>query len=475
MILKVFEDKVIPNEIHVYFDDLAGQYLKKDYEYGIGINTEQIGRYLLNKIDIQVIEPDMDLNFLIYTKEGFEKQDYLVLYYYKYILFKELKEYIELYNNQIFNVDNINITNGKNILNKDINTLINVTVSGLFLACHIFGISKLKKLFDKEANYIDQNGITISEYIDNKNYDLTYITGTIKEKKVIPKLDETDKEKIDYGKPFVGQNTQKPLIDQIKELSKQTQELKKFIESLKKPEKKKEDINIQDILQKNTEQLMEYIKKNSSNDSCVVDSSKKIDELLEEKFKKKYGDKNYVQYFEDTTKAKVDNKDKNPLNEVMKANKKDIISQKNFDKYRNLKSINVDTITYLYDICSNSIDPLEKLESSLSLLSCRYENLGKINSIVDTTSNYFKTKIKNIVLNNLTKITNIKIPTEKMDLYIQSGLSDVDDIPINIKRINGSEYRFLMLFKNRNLVKEAIKLLMVEGYIKEQEDYLIIY
>lgn len=29
MILKVFEDKVIPNEIHVYFDDLAGQYLKK--------------------------------------------------------------------------------------------------------------------------------------------------------------------------------------------------------------------------------------------------------------------------------------------------------------------------------------------------------------------------------------------------------------------------------------------------------------
>lgn len=28
---------------------------------------------------------------------------------------------------------------------------------------------------------------------------------------------------------------------------------------------------------------MEYIKKNSSNDSCVVDSNKKIDELLEEK------------------------------------------------------------------------------------------------------------------------------------------------------------------------------------------------
>lgn len=55
----------------------------------------------------------------------------------------------------------------------------------------------------------------------------------------------------------------------------------------------------------------------------------------------------------------MDNKDKKPLNEVMKANKKDIISQKNFDKYRNLKSINVDTITYLYDICSNSIDPLE--------------------------------------------------------------------------------------------------------------------
>lgn len=72
-----------------------------------------------------------------------------------------MKEYIEICNNQIFNVDNINITDGKNILNKDINTLINVTVSGLFLACHIFGISKLKKLFDKEANYIDQNGLQL--------------------------------------------------------------------------------------------------------------------------------------------------------------------------------------------------------------------------------------------------------------------------------------------------------------------------
>lgn len=70
MILKVFEDKVIPNEIHVYFDDLAGQYLKKTMN-GIGINTEQIGRYLLNKIDIQVIELDMDFNFLIYTKRRF--------------------------------------------------------------------------------------------------------------------------------------------------------------------------------------------------------------------------------------------------------------------------------------------------------------------------------------------------------------------------------------------------------------------
>lgn len=92
----------------------------------------------------------------------------------------------------------------------------------------------------------------------------------------------------------------------------------------------------------------------------------------------------------------------------------------------------------------------------MSLLSCRYENLGKINSIVDTTSNYFKTKkLKNIVLNNYSKLQILKIPTEKMDLYIQSGLSDVDDIPINIKRINGVEYRFLMLFKNRNLVKRS--------------------
>lgn len=83
---------------------------------------------------------------------------------------------------------------------------------------------------------------------------------------------------------------------------------------------------------------------------------------MNEKFENEYEDKEYVKYFEDTTKSKVNEKDKPILNEVMKANKKESVSQKGFDKFRNIKTLFVDTIDYLYNICASEVDPLEKLE-----------------------------------------------------------------------------------------------------------------
>ena len=67
MKLKFFENELIPEEIHEFYDDLALKYLKSDYTYGREekgpIVKEKIGRYHLNKLEIYSLEPNIELGY----------------------------------------------------------------------------------------------------------------------------------------------------------------------------------------------------------------------------------------------------------------------------------------------------------------------------------------------------------------------------------------------------------------------------
>ena len=189
MKLKKFENENIPEEIHEFYDDMSTKYLKSDYSYGKAekghIISEQIGRYKMKKDEIYLVEPNVDLSYLLHCEEGRIKQDEIVLKYDKYVLLKELKDILEKYVDDVFEtIDMEYIEDNKTIEDaKFMKNIITVSAAGILIACHIFGIRKVKKLFSKKAIYC-KDKIPITHYIDDKmNYDITYITGEIKKKR----------------------------------------------------------------------------------------------------------------------------------------------------------------------------------------------------------------------------------------------------------------------------------------------------
>lgn len=476
MKLKIFEGEIIPEEIREFYDDLAIKYLKSEYTFGKEkkgpIVREKIGRYLLSQIEIYSVEPNIELGFLIYTKEGHETQDKITIYYDKYVISKELNDIFTKYSGQIFEIQDIPCIE-KNSTLKDVEkkkNYIKVTPAGILIATHIFGIRKVKKFFNKEANYC-KDKVPLSSYIDDKNYDVSFVTNFVKEKKVIPDVKEKDKE-IDTGKDFVGQksgNLEEQLKKLLEYLSKKDNELLDKLKKIIKPDDKNDKTK-----EKKEDKLLEEIKKiikpnDQGRNPKIVDDNEKTRKVLKEKFEKDYGDKKYTKYFEDTTNAKVDKKEKKVFNEVLKAvdkNKKSsIINQENFDKYRELIPIrNMKTLDFLYDLCVSSTDPLETLEKSLCFLSCKYENEKKLSHAKVIAKNIFKSKLKNYVTKKIEEFSNVKFPEEKSNYLLSLGLADVDDIRFDFKKMKLKDYpktkhyRFLKLFKDEQLVSKSYSL-----------------
>lgn len=471
MKLKEYEENNIPIEIHKFYDDLSDIYLKSHYEYGIKddkvVEEEKIGRYLLTKREMEFIDEDVDISFLLFSEEGHIRQDEIVIEYHKNI-YKEIEDILELYEGSVFDISSIKLTDGKNIFEDFIeNKTITVSLGGLLIASHIFGVRKLRKFFDRVSNYVDSEGVAISQYIDDKHYDLSFIFENKSKKLVVPDITKEDEDRIDLGEEFIGQNN-KNLIDQIKDSSY----FKEMIQNIK-------DTSINKVLEelKNTEGangLVDFLKtlkgsKENETDGIVdvlksflAPNNEKTKELIKEKLDNKYKD-NYVEYFEKTTNSKVDNKEKKAFNEVLKANKDDMISQKNFDSYRSIDTKKVGIVEYIYDLVSKSIDPLYELERSLSFLSCKYAEtmVGQFAGIV---KDLFKSKVKNYVIEKINKLADVNLPKEKISYYTNLGLVDVDDIKFSFKEQNLKEYtkdkayKLLMIFKDMKLVKKSYSL-----------------
>lgn len=493
MKLKKFENENIPEEIHEFYDDMSTKYLKSDYSYGKAekgpIISEKIGRYKMKKDEIYLVEPNVELSYLLHCEEGRIKQDEIVLKYDKYVLLKELKDILEKYVDDVFEtIDMEYIEDNKTIEDaKFMKNIITVSAAGILIACHIFGIRKVKKLFSKKAIYC-KDKIPITYYIDDKmNYDITYITGEIKKKKVIPNVKEEDEIKIDTGEEFIGQKSTKDLKEQLAKILETSEKIKKMFEKKKeeKQEEKHEEKQVEAPVKqeqpqqpqdnsKILDELKEYIKKennNTNNNHRLVNDNKEVDEILQKKFDNEYGDKRYTKYFEDTTNAKVDKKDKKNLNEVLRAVDKknnEIVKQEHFDDYRELfkNENNVNTIDFLYNLCMRSKDPLEELENALCFLSCKYEGEGVIKNIGTIAKNIFKSKAKEAIVNKISDVIKIRIPKEEFSErhLLKMGLADVDDIKLSFKSLPLKEYpktkyyRFLKLFKDEDLIAKSYSL-----------------
>lgn len=472
MLLKKFENDNIPSDIKVFYDDLANKYLKSPgYDFGkeeIGpIVKEKIGRYLLSKDDIKLIDPSIDTGFLVYTGEGHEKQDELVIYYHKNILLNDLKDIMEVYNNSYFDISSISYTNGKKTITKDevskslekvdykLKNLIKVTPAGILIAAHIFGARKVKKLFNKESNFCDENNFPVSYFIDDKSYDVEFITGKLKENKVIPKVNEKDKKEIDLGDKFIGQNSGN-LFEQLKKFAKENKILEKILDSLKTKDNKEIIENVEKIVSPN------------SKNSFTASSNEKVKDILKEKFENEYKGNKFSEYFEDTTNKEIDSESKKTFNEVLKAKEKyepkSIVEQNGFDKYRGFGNRKISTFEYIYDECMKSHDPLDKLEKLLSFFTCKYQEEGKLGFVKNITVKFFKSKLKNKIIDKVNNISGAKLPKEEIDYISDMGICDIDEIKFNIKRKNMNdypktkEYKFLQMFKEQNLVKRSFGL-----------------
>lgn len=501
MKLKYFEDSVIPEEINIFYDDLAEKYLKSTYDFGKeekgDIIQARFGRYLLSKSDIEKIE-NVDFNYLIYTNEGHEKQDELVLKYHRDVLINEIKDLIEEFADIDFDVSNIEYFDGiKNIDRENLKEYetnkIRASMEGLLIAAHIFGRRKILKVFVKEYIYVKDN-IPITYYMQLKNYDLSYLLEDFYEKKVIPNETKENLEKIEINdvEQFVGQN-EKGLKEQIKEVLMENKEsfIKSFLETLNKKDKKnvqnkiddkkpKENVKNKEIvdfqkekeqinkkIDENYDKIIKFLKENNKNDSYIVKSNKRVEDKLQEKFENEYAneDEDYTRYFEDTTNTKVSDEDKKVFNEVLKSKEstepKSVVNQKNFSNYRNIKKDKMNILDYVYDICINSLNPLEELENCLCFLTCKYQNESKIDYLKNLSKRVAKKKIKNYIFDKISDLSKIEIPKLLENYYLKYGIADIDDFKFNIARKklsvypNTKEYRLLKLFIDRNLVKQS--------------------
>lgn len=466
MKLKFFENELIPEEIHEFYDDLAVKYLKSDYTYGREqkgpVKKDKIGRYLLTQLEIYSLEPNIELGYLLYCEEGYQTQDRLVIYYDKYVLAKELKDIFEKYSGSVFEIVDIPyVENNENITDvKYKKNHIKVSPSGIIIASHIFGIRKVKQFFLKKANYC-KNKIPISSYIDDKNYDVSFLTCLIKEKKVIPDVKKDDDIKIDIGDEFLGQKSEglKKQVDKLLPLLEKLYKNKKDLENLKKSENK------------SNQSILDEIKKilkpnNGGKNNRIVEDNEKVKKILKDKFDKDYGNKKYGKYFEDTTNSKVDKKEKKVFNEVLRGADRNskIINQEGFDKYRSFIPRNIKTFDFIYDICMNSLNPLQTLEEALCFLSCKYENESKLSHASVITKNIFKSKVSDFVQRKIEKFAKVEFPRENSKYLLSLGLADVDDIRFDFKRLalrdypKTKYYRFLKLFKDENLVAQSYSL-----------------
>ncbi|WP_067143254.1 PAAR-like protein [Oceanivirga salmonicida] len=475
MQLKYFEEKLIPNEVHRFYDDLAEVYLKSTYEYGKEEKGEiikpKIGRYLMSKVDISLVEANTDLGFLVYSKEGFSKQDEIVLNYDKYIVLPELSEIIEMYLDEIFDVSYIKHSNGKLEITKKMmgdkyRNSVKVSIAGLIIAVHKFDIRKVKKVFDREMIYCDENNIPITYYMASPDYDLSFISSEF-ENIVFPKANEEEEKSLDKKSDFIGQNGE-DIVEQLKKEIMQEQKNKsernskildnlskilEFILNNDKVKEKKDEIisNIRDsLVPKNSKKKSSYvIPKNKSNISKI-----------KEKFRKDYGEKKFSEYFEDTTNREVKKQDKKVLNEILKSNPDEVIEQKKFDNFKKITKSEIGVIDYLYELCSKSDNPLERLEKYLKFLSLK-NSQSSVMYFYDIAKTVFKSKVKDYITSGINNLAGVNLENIKDEYLLKLGLADVDDIKFDIKHRNIKEYtktveyKFLMIFKNQNLVKES--------------------
>ena len=493
MLIDKFEEKEITDKVKKFYDVLADVFLESNYNN----DDKTIGRYRMSKELLEKLNYNIDFDYILFTNEGHMEQDELVIKYHKDILINEINDLINEFENMMFYIDpNMNysdsITNfeWENIKDKFSNNLnfcnigdyrsksLSISLGSILGASHVLG-SRIVREFLKNKTYIpiDNKGIPITFYFELfKDFDLKEIFNIKSNDKIVfPENNNKDKEFLDKideksKEEFIGQESNisfNDIISKLKELGL----VDKIIEYINPKDKKNinnsqnneyKDYSYNEI--KDNKSNEEYMN-NGDNKKYILKRNPEIDEKLKEKYNSKEYKDDPGKYIEDTTNRKIESINKENINSFIKENENEtknspnglgnIISQKNFDEFRNVEkhqeSISFEDILYL-SLKNNTKDDLYSIEKSLKKFSCRYIKESLVKKTLNLTKNIFLSKVSNFINDNL-QHNNIEYKIDLTDYnYLEYGDKDIDDIKVK------GDKRILDYIKLKNLVKESYTL-----------------
>lgn len=539
MIVTKFKNLELSRKVIEYFDKLAkfcsnDNYKQGESEFEIK-EKNKLGRYSLSQENIYRLDISIDLNYLLYSREGHIRQDELILIYFNQVLFSQIKPEIEENSGKIIYID-------KNAYK--------LTQSNILAIVHIYTYDDLKKVLNNSIE--DDKKDKIVEILEEfKEYDLESITG-YKDKKneeivivdsILKKENEEKKKSNESNESSKNSNEKKSnnyvgfdkflqdimekfpellksifyvksdKIDKINDLKNEILDNKdrknidvnKYEDILKNINLKENEFSEKDInkilyeldeLKNKVEKSDENIKKlssivngknkknNNSNSNYINnDESYAVlesnDEIIENINYKK--DNNYI---EKTTGKKI-KENKKEVEEIMneynnstkdKNGKGNVLKQNNFSELRKKEKNDLDILDFILYILNNpsySKTSLETLELSLKNISLRYMKKTYISEAFEKVKFSLINKGLSYIDKKIEETFNIKMPKLSNEYYEKfNGISDIDDIKIDVGKVNIEKIYENVAYK---ILKKIIDDKLLEESYKKDKQNIYIY
>lgn len=524
MIVTKFKNIQLSIKVIEYFDKLAkfasnDNYKQGESEFEIK-EKNKLGRYSLSAENIYRLDIGVDLNYLIYSREGHIRQDELILIYFSQVLFLQMKSDIEENSGKFIYIDKKSYK---------------LTQSNILAIVHLLSYDDLKKvlnnslkneekykLVDILEQFSEYDLESITGYKDKKNEDIVVVDSILNKKDNISKEKTKDLENIEKVNKYEGfDKFLKEIMNKFPELIKSIMYIKSNkldkIESLKEEilenkDIKNIDINKYDDILKNIDLNNSKFDKNDINKifleldnlkNKIKKSDKNIEKLSlminnknnkkSQNFTLEKNDESYAvlekndeileninynknnDYIEKTTGKKI-KENKKEVEDIMyeydkstkdKKGNGNILKQNNFSEFRNKSKKDLDILDFILYILNNptySKTSLETLELSLKNISARYIKKTYISEAFEKVTFSFVNKGLSYIDKKIEETFNIKMPKLSNEYHNKfEGISDIDDIKIDvgnveIKKIYANiAYKILQKIIDDKLLDESFK------------------
>lgn len=425
MEIVIYNNENIGESAIEFYDKLS---MDRKYDYNktsTGIPINNIGRYKMSKQNILSINPNIDINELLYTKEGHKIQDNIVMKYHANNIWKYIKKWAKELSGKEFYVDDkrkyindkheinwediskIFKNNPKYIYNEDARgRSIRLSYSGLIAASHYFTPNKVFKFLNENTDiYCDENKLPITFYIEYfSSYSLDKIIGEIEEDKLVISIDG-NKDKIFGNNKFIGEKKGEDIWKSLEELLK-NKEIIKLLKEKINPQNKNEEKELAKKILNESKINKENNKDNENKNELVwTENNEKTQKTIKDKIENGKYKNDYAKYFEESTNRIIDEVSKNIVGKLLEEFEKitkdnngigNLIKQKGFNELRGIVKANTpmnteDILSYIYNNSENKINNLEKI--------LKKSNINPEKDLMKSNGKYDDKKAKEILSN----------------------------------------------------------------------------